>query len=142
MFQRWHRPIAEVIEATGDADLILHGVYDGPPLRRWSAGRVTLLGDAAHAMTPSLGQGACQAIEDAVVVARCCDNTDDPDRALRAYAHARLPRTHMVARRSRLTDRIAQLDHRLPCTIRDALMRHMPGHLRQRELDKIVAYRV
>jgi 2-polyprenyl-6-methoxyphenol hydroxylase-like FAD-dependent oxidoreductase len=45
-------------------------IVDRDPIKKWGSGRVTLLGDAAHAMTPNLGQGACQAIEDGVVLTR------------------------------------------------------------------------
>ncbi|HET9109843.1 MAG TPA: FAD-dependent monooxygenase, partial [Ktedonobacterales bacterium] len=69
LFSSWHEPIAAVIAATDEADILRNDIYDRPPLTSWSRGRVTLLGDAAHPMTPNMGQGVCQAIEDAVVLA-------------------------------------------------------------------------
>ena len=66
-FAGWHEPIPALIEST---ELILeNGAYDLPPLPRWTAGRVTLLGDAAHPCTPNLGQGGGMALEDAMVLA-------------------------------------------------------------------------
>src|SRR5919112_1565832 len=71
-FDAWHEPIGELIAGTDDAHILRTDVYDRDPLTgSWGQGRVTLLGDAAHPMTPNLGQGASQAIEDAVVLARC-----------------------------------------------------------------------
>src|SRR2546421_960404 len=64
-----------------------------PPLDRWSIGRVSLLGDAAHSMLPFLAQGAVMAIEDAFVLARCLKAYDDVERALAHYENARLART-------------------------------------------------
>ena len=71
MFSRWHAPIPALIEATPAAAILRNDISDRDPVDRWGAGRVTLLGDAAHPMTPNLGQGGCQAIEDALVLARC-----------------------------------------------------------------------
>ncbi len=71
------------------------------PLPRWTWGRVTLLGDAAHPMLPFLGQGAAQAFEDAAVLARClADDGDDPEQALERYESMRLSRASRVQRGS------------------------------------------
>jgi len=69
LFRGWE-PIAAPIGATPESAILRNDIYDPDPLSRWSCDRVTLLGDAAHPMTPNLGQGACQAIEDAVVLKR------------------------------------------------------------------------
>ncbi|MFJ3670778.1 FAD-dependent monooxygenase [Streptomyces sp. NPDC090106] len=76
-------------------------LLDRAPLPRWSRGRVTLLGDAAHPMFPFFAQGAAQSVEDAAVLARCLAlEPDDPERALLRYESARLPRTTRVQRAS------------------------------------------
>ncbi len=78
------------------------GLFDRDPLRTWSAQRVTLLGDAAHPMLPTLGQGAAMAIEDAYVLARALScSPEDITAALRAYEAARVPRTTQVQLASR-----------------------------------------
>jgi 2-polyprenyl-6-methoxyphenol hydroxylase-like FAD-dependent oxidoreductase len=66
-FGGWAEPLPTLIAATPAADVHLARLHDRPP--RWGRGPVTLLGDAAHPMRPSLGQGACQALEDAAVLA-------------------------------------------------------------------------
>jgi 2-polyprenyl-6-methoxyphenol hydroxylase-like FAD-dependent oxidoreductase len=71
LFCGWHEPVEDLIEATDESAILRNDVYDRPALHRWSVGRATLLGDAAHPMTPDMGQGACQAIEDAVILADC-----------------------------------------------------------------------
>ena len=70
-FGSWHQPVAAIIEATPPDRILRTDICDREPIERWHAGRVVLIGDAAHPMTPNLGQGAGQAIEDAVVLDAC-----------------------------------------------------------------------
>lgn len=91
-FKGWDPRLTALIRAAGTPGR--WALLDRPPLRRWSEGAVTLLGDAAHPMFPFFAQGAAQAIEDAAVLARClADAPDDPPRALRRYERLRIPRT-------------------------------------------------
>jgi 2-polyprenyl-6-methoxyphenol hydroxylase-like FAD-dependent oxidoreductase len=84
-------PLAEPLEATDET--FIWALFDHVPLGRWSAGRVTLLGDACHAMLPFFAQGAAQAIEDGAALAACLGDTGpDPAAALRRYETVRLPR--------------------------------------------------
>src|SRR5262249_48743694 len=76
-FADWFAPIPEIIAMTPDDQIWFDRLYDLPPTRSWSKGRVALLGDAAHPMSPVLGQGACQAILDAWVVAEELARTPD-----------------------------------------------------------------
>jgi len=102
LFEGWHRPIGGLVEAAEENAILRTDIYDREPLdERWGEGRVTLLGDAAHPMTPNLGQGACQAIEDAVVLARCLGERGATAEALRRYERLRSDRVAMVVRRSR-----------------------------------------
>jgi len=78
-------------------------VEDRVPVRRWSWGRVTLAGDAAHPSTPDLGQGACQALESAAVLGRCLAGSEEVEKALRRFERLRLERTARVTEMSRLT---------------------------------------
>ena len=94
--------IGEIISATAEYDILTLPIYDRRPLSWWGRGRVTLLGDAAHPMLPSLGQGANAAIEDALVLAHALTHQTDPDSALRSYERRRLGRTTALVTRSRL----------------------------------------
>ena len=141
-FHGWHTPIEAVIEAT-DADAILRNdVYDRPPLKRWGEGRVTLLGDAAHPMTPNLGQGACQAIQDAVVLAACLRDRACIPEALRAFESRRIPRTTAVARRSRMTGWYGQRERPLECWLRNMLMKHTPPVVQRKQLETMIRFSV
>jgi 2-polyprenyl-6-methoxyphenol hydroxylase-like FAD-dependent oxidoreductase len=123
LFRSWHGPIEDLIDATDESVILRNDVYDRPPLRHWSVGRATLLGDAAHPMTPDMGQGACQAIEDAVILADCLARSTGVAEALRAYEARRIPRTRRVVRESRQAGTIAQWSNPLACRFREALLR-------------------
>ncbi|QPP10178.1 NAD(P)-binding protein [Streptomyces bathyalis] len=91
-FGTWDPALTELISAAGTPGR--WALLDRAPLRRWSKGPVTLLGDAAHPMFPFFAQGAAQAIEDAAVLSRClADDLGDPPRALLRYEKLRIPRT-------------------------------------------------
>ncbi|MFI6479351.1 FAD-dependent monooxygenase [Nonomuraea sp. NPDC050663] len=110
-FGSWHDPIPELLQ--GAEKVLRNDVYYlEKPLPAMHHGRVALLGDAAHPMTPNLGQGACQAIEDAVVLAATA-----PD--LEAYTRARLERTAMIVARSAAINRTVSLTNPLAVRLRN-----------------------
>ena len=130
-FDGWHDPIGELIERTSEDQLVIADFYDSVP-RRLSAGPVVLLGDAAHPMTPDLGQGACQGIEDAVVLAACIDSAPDRATALARYESSRLRRVRTLVRDSRRIGRIATVRSPNLAAARDVATRHLPGWLNAR----------
>lgn len=117
--QGWHEPIPSMIEAT-EAQTIIHTeLNELEHLEQWHRGRVVLLGDAAHAMTPNLGQGACQAIEDAVTLGQCLKQTEDLDAALTLYESGRIPHVSRVVEDSRRFGEVAHNEASPPCLLRD-----------------------
>jgi 2-polyprenyl-6-methoxyphenol hydroxylase-like FAD-dependent oxidoreductase len=109
--------------------VIQNDIFDISPLKTWTAGRVTLLGDAAHAMQPNLGQGACQAIEDAVVLAKCLRERPELTAALGAYERRRLAHANRAIIDSDRFGRVGQWENPLLCWMRDLLVRWTPGKL-------------
>ena len=104
LFGTWHEPIPGLLATAVRADVLRHDVAElAAPLPSLHHGRVALLGDAAHPMTPNLGQGACQALEDAAVISRLAAGTEPGavGGMLARYTAARLPRTSDVVRWSR-----------------------------------------
>jgi 2-polyprenyl-6-methoxyphenol hydroxylase-like FAD-dependent oxidoreductase len=139
----WSAPITDVIEGTPGGAIVQTDIVDRPPLRWWGRGRVTLLGDAAHATTPNLGQGACIAPEDAVVLAHCLSALRPVESALREYERLRIPRTAAIVRDSWQTGRILQLDQPALEWARDRLMGSSPGrYLGMRMFRNLLTYRV
>jgi 2-polyprenyl-6-methoxyphenol hydroxylase-like FAD-dependent oxidoreductase len=128
-FQDWHDPIPALLDATRSDAVLHHDVYElRTPLPSYTAGRIALLGDAAHAMTPNLGQGACQALEDAVVLAAALAAEPSVDAALARYDAERRPRSQAVARAARQAGRMGQqLARPVPVALRNAAMRLTPS---------------
>jgi 2-polyprenyl-6-methoxyphenol hydroxylase-like FAD-dependent oxidoreductase len=139
-FSAWHEPIAAVAGATHEAEILRHDVYYLAPVERWSRGRVTLLGDAAHATTPGIGQGAAQAIEDAVVLVDSLAGHAEPAAALADYESIRRPSTDTVRRLSLRVDRLAQLASPLGCRLRNAVVRRVPARAQGRGFAAIVRH--
>ncbi len=141
LFSRWHRPVADLVEATQEGAILRTDIYDREPLgERWGEGRVTLLGDAAHPMTPNLGQGACQAIEDAVVLARCLGERHATAESLRRYESLRSDRAAMVVRRSRRVGTVGQVGNPALCWLRDRALASIPPKVQLRQLEEVVGY--
>ena len=138
-FSGWHEPVESLIWATGEGDILRNDIYDRPPLKSWGEGRVTLLGDAAHPMTPDLGQGAAQTLEDAVVLCDCVGEHGLIPAALRAYEAQRIPRTTSIVRASRLAGAVGQWSHPAAVAARRALARLLLGRLQMRQLERLLA---
>ena len=138
LLEQWHDPIPRVAAATASEALTRLPIHDRRPISEWGRGRVTLLGDAAHPMTPNLGQGAAQALEDAIALRDAIGIEPDPVRALRAYEAARIPRTTMIVRRSRQLGRMAQLESVWACRLRDAVVKATPTRVQRRQQELVI----
>ena len=160
-FGRWHDPIPGLIGAISP-DRVLHDdvYWIAEPLPAYHRGRVAILGDAAHAMTPHLGQGACQAIEDAVVLASVAgpgtpagrpapadrrpspaDRHPRPD--LAAYTSARLSRTRMVANGSYRATRLSGMTSPAAIALRNTGIRlagRLAPGLMLRQMDPLASW--
>lgn len=137
LFAGWHDPVPALLADADPAAVLHHDIYRLPDLKTFVAGRIALLGDAAHAMTPNLGQGACQALEDAVVLAGIAgDSGQDCD--LTRYDRERRPRTRMIAARSDLLGTVGQFSSRPAVAVRDAVLRLTPSTAQFRALAPVL----
>lgn len=108
-FAGWADPIAEILATTDPAEVLHNDLYDREQARQWSRGRVLVIGDAAHPMRPHLGQGGCQGLEDAAILARFLAADDDVAAAFGRFAAFRRPRVRALVRESKLVGRVVNL---------------------------------
>lgn len=142
LFRGWYEPIGEVIEATEESAILSNDIFDREPLRGWSQGPVTLLGDAAHPMLPNLGQGGAQALEDALMLARCVRERPQLPEALLLYEQRRLQRTSLIVSSSRRMGRLMQLEHPLAVKARNAVLRIIPPGVQMNRMAWLIGYEV
>jgi 2-polyprenyl-6-methoxyphenol hydroxylase-like FAD-dependent oxidoreductase len=124
LFAGWHKPVPELIANAENA--ISTKVQDRLSTLPWVVGRVATLGDAAHPISPNFGQGACLAVEDAVVLAASLQSHADLPRALRRYEHARYPRCLEILFMSREAGRFAQFQNRALVHLRKHFIKLAP----------------
>jgi len=124
-FEEFPHAVTNVLDNTVGEPLH-HDIYDIEPLKTFVKGRVVLLGDAAHAATPNMGQGASQAIEDAVCLAK---------EALANYDRLSVPHTKKVILKSRKIGKAAQSESRVFILLRNALVKRMPEKLLNQQTD-------
>jgi 2-polyprenyl-6-methoxyphenol hydroxylase-like FAD-dependent oxidoreductase len=119
-YSDWAHPIPALLAATDPADVLRNDLYDRAEARQWARGCVVLVGDAAHPMRPHLGQGGCQGIEDAAILAHYVEHEDDLPSAFARFAAFRRPRVRSLIRESKLLGEIVNVR---PAFVGAALMR-------------------
>jgi len=142
MFQHWHEPVPQLIDATDDDAILKNPAYDRPALESWGYGAVTLLGDAAHPCTPNLGQAGCMALEDAVVLAKCVRLEATLEAAFRRYESLRGARTKHIQQRSRLMGSLGQWENRPLVAGREVVTSLLPAALFEHNLRRVYSYEI
>ncbi len=124
----WAEPVVEMLQATPETEITRTRIFDRPPAKRWGTARVTLAGDAAHPMMPTLGQGASTGIEDGVVLAKylsqagsLADSTA-VGRAFQAYEAERIARTTPLVKNAHKFAPIALASNPVSTRLRDLLL--------------------
>lgn len=121
--------VAKLIESTEEKELLHHDMMDIKPLNKFAYGRVILLGDAAHATTPNMGQGAGQAMEDAIVLSKSLKGAEGYTEAFRRYEQARVKRTKKIITMSRHIGEAAQFENPFAIKIRNTTFQMIPSSL-------------
>lgn len=138
-FRHYHDPIPQVLTQTTNANLIWSDIIDIKPLSHLSYHNILLIGDAGHATTPNMGQGACQALEDVAVLLDEFKQSKSTQDAFMSFEKRRLGRTRYITKTSRLIGKVAQWDNSWMIALRNTLMARIPSTWSQKSLDKLLS---
>lgn len=127
----------QLLEATDLHKIIRTDIYDFAPIKKWYKGRIALIGDAAHATTPNLGQGGCQAIEDGYVIAQSLARHQQPDKAFETFQSIRYAKAKYVVNTSWWLGQLTNLSSPLLINIRNAAIRLIPSFANKKIADKL-----
>lgn len=140
LFRGYAYDVERILAATLLPDMLRTDLYDRPSLPQWRKGRVTLLGDAAHPMVPTLGQGAAMAIEDAVVLARRLASAATVEQGLDSYEAERRPRTAKVAQAAHNLARLGLWTSPIAVGLRNMALRLAPAAVFERMMEAQIGY--
>ena len=136
-FEFFNPLVEEIIGSTKSSKVIRNDLYDLNPISKWHKGRVMLIGDAAHATTPNLGQGGAQAIIDGWTLAKVFEKNQDYQQVFETFQSFREKTTSRVVRNSRLMGRTAHIENKSGQAFRNALFRLIPEQLNYNQLLKL-----
>jgi 2-polyprenyl-6-methoxyphenol hydroxylase-like FAD-dependent oxidoreductase len=141
-FADWPEEVLQIFQSTESDDYLKNDIYDRDPVGKWINDRVMLMGDAAHPTTPNLGQGACQAIEDASVIAECLQKHSSHRHAFARFARLRKRRTAQIVLSSRRAGEIGQQDNPLIVPVRNFVLEALVKTGQMKEFEQTVCYKV
>jgi 2-polyprenyl-6-methoxyphenol hydroxylase-like FAD-dependent oxidoreductase len=136
-FKDFHAPIPQILQETKDEHLLWKDINDLQPIHQLAFGNIVLIGDAGHATTPNMGQGACQAIEDAIILADELSKTDNVTAAFKAFEKRRIQRVHRIVNTSWTFGKIAHIENTLLISARNFLFRHIPASINEKQVQVV-----
>jgi len=128
-FKNYHHPIPELLALMDPEQMIHRDIFDIVPMQRFYLNRTVFIGDAAHAFTPNLGQGACQAIEDAILLAESLSNQRQYQDAFAEFDANRRKRVEWISNQSWALGKMAQFEQPLMALFRNTFMKYTPKFL-------------
>ena len=139
-YEGWKHQIPEVIENTPEEKIIHNDIIDVEPKKGWSQGRIVLMGDAIHATTPNMGQGACMAIESAQIFANLLQKEADLSEILTEFESIRFKRTTGITKDSWQLGKMAQIQNPIARWLRNHMIRLVPASIQIRQMVSLVEY--
>lgn len=134
-FGEYHAPIPQLLALTNDASLLWNDIEDIKPIKHLAFDRILLAGDAGHATTPNMGQGACQAIEDAAVLANCLQKNETIINSFQSFEKIRLPRTTKIVNTSWTLGKAAQWTNPFLTAFRNFALKLTPQSVNEKQMD-------
>ncbi|MGU3375712.1 FAD-dependent monooxygenase [Chryseobacterium sp. M5A1_1a] len=137
IFNDYNPLVLNLIEATSKENIICNEITDLAPIPKWYSDNLCLIGDAAHATTPNMGQGACQAIEDAYIIGRLLEKNQDFNAVFGEFQKIRRKKVDYIVNTSRSIGKISQWEH--GNSLRNFLMSLLPERINEKMAKKIIA---
>ena len=137
LFKGFHQEVQEVIGKIKPESVLWNDILDIRPLKKYAYDRILLIGDAAHATTPNLGQGACQALEDAAVLTDALSKELEIISAFQVFEKRRISKATSVINTSQQLGKIAQWENKLFCSLRNFIVKMTPTQVNMKQFDKL-----
>jgi len=137
LFQEFHPEILKIISETPKDKIFFSDIIDLQPITQWHKGKVCLIGDAAHATTPNMGQGACQAVEDAYVIGKLFKQGQSVEEVFSQYEKLRMKKAHYIVNTSWDIGRVAHFENNIAIWLRNNLFKIMPKSVNEKQMNKV-----
>ena len=135
-FKDFNTIVKDIISSTKKEQTFTAEISDLKPTNKWYKENICLIGDSAHATTPNMGQGACQAIEDAYVLSECL-NKYDTNEAFKEFQKLRLPKAHQVVKSSWMVGKMAHLSNPIFVGVRNQFIQLVPSSINRKQFEQI-----
>ncbi|AWV97092.1 FAD-dependent monooxygenase [Arcticibacterium luteifluviistationis] len=132
-YANFHPIVSEIINSTPKENILTNEISDLNPIPNWYEKNICLLGDSAHATTPNLGQGACQAIESSLVLAHCLTKHKSPEKAFKEFEERRIKKAQNVIKTSWRVGKMAHLQNSFLITVRNYVLRNTPKNITSKQ---------
>lgn len=137
IFSDYHQMVKNIIIGTPKEEIICSEIWDLKPIDKWYKGNVCLVGDAGHATTPNMGQGAVQAVESAMALSICLQEESSIDHAFARYQEMRKDKANQIIKTSWLLGKLAQSDNTIVCAMRNFITRITPNIVTEKQSEKV-----
>jgi len=137
LFSDYDPTIFQIIKETPQKDILFNEIWDLKPIDTWYKGNVCLMGDAAHATTPNMGQGAVQAVESAMALSLCLSEEDSIAKAFSRYQSIRKPKANYIVNTSWKIGKIAQTSNPVLTFLRDLIMLIVPASVTEKQNKRV-----
>lgn len=137
LFREFHPDIIRIIAGTPEENLFFSDIIDLKPIYQWHRRNACLIGDAAHATTPNMGQGACQAVEDAYTIGKLLQPGKSMETVFAGYEKARIKKAHTIVNRSWKMGQMAHWENPVAAWFRNTLMKSIPSPVSEKQLGKV-----
>ena len=142
LFTDFNKDVVRMISETPKENIFVSDIIDLEPISQWQKDRVCLIGDAAHATTPNMGQGACQAIEDAYVLGKLFGEGKTVEEVFTQYENSRMKKAHYIVNTSAAIGKVSHYENALAIWIRNTLVKATPNSVNEKQMEKVfdIAY--